>query len=447
MRVVVLGAGPTGLGAGYRLQEAGEQEWTIFEETDRVGGLSASFVDDSGFTWDIGGHVLFSHYSYFDKAVEQSLSGEYLKHLRECWVRIFNNWVPYPFQNNIRYLPENIRAHCLDGLRRCKVDQASSGNFREWMDDIFGEGIVKYFMEPYNLKVWGVPLEMMSKDWIAERVSLVDIKKIERNIEESIDDLSWGPNNTFKFPKCGGTGAIYTGIAGNFIDRIKFNHEMKSIDTAKRQVNFANGDVKTYDVLINTTPLDQLIGKISEAPEDVKNAADKLVHNSGMVVGLGFSGPRDDTKCWMYFPENNCPFYRVTNFHNYSPNNVPGGGEYFSLMCETTYSTWRRINKNSIVEDTIAGLIGAGLINESQRQDIVSKYVIDIPYSYPVPTLERDNALRVIQGYLEKNNVFSRGRFGAWRYEIGNMDHSFMQGVEVVDRIFHGAPEKTIGLT
>ncbi len=25
------------------------------------------------------------------------------------------------------------------------------------------------------------------------------------------------------------------------------------------------------------------------------------------------------TKCWMYFPEDNAPFYRATVFSNYSP--------------------------------------------------------------------------------------------------------------------------------
>jgi hypothetical protein len=62
-------------------------------------------------------------------------------------------------------------------------------------------------------------------------------------------------------------------------------------------------------------------------------------------------------------------------------------------------------------------------------------HVIQADYAYPIPTLKRDEALSLIQPYLEQRGIFSRGRFGAWKYETGNMDHSIMQGVEVVNKI------------
>jgi hypothetical protein len=149
----------------------------------------------------------------------------------------------------------------------------------------------------------------------------------------------------------------------------------------------------------------------------------------------------------MYLPEDNSPFYRVTNFFNYSHCNVPDGrtDAFFSIMCETTYSTFRTVSKDSIVEETIAGLISSGMLDEADRNRIVSTWLMDIPYSYPIPTLGRDRALNIIQPYLESCGVYSRGRFGAWKYEVGNMDHSFMQGVEVVDRILSGRLEQTMG--
>src|SRR6266480_3186806 len=85
-RVVILGAGPTGLGAGYRLAELGHHNWDIYEASDHVGGLAASFRDPEGFIWDQGGHVMFSHYSYFDDLVERMLRGDYDQHMRQAWV-------------------------------------------------------------------------------------------------------------------------------------------------------------------------------------------------------------------------------------------------------------------------------------------------------------------------------------------------------------------------
>jgi hypothetical protein len=60
-----------------------------------------------------------------------------------------------------------------------------------------------------------------------------------------------------------------------------------------------------------------------------------------------------------------------------------------------------------------------------------------------VPTVERDEALSTMQPWLREQGIWSRGRFGAWLYEIGNMDHSAMQGVEFVNHVLHGEPETT----
>jgi hypothetical protein len=116
----------------------------------------------------------------------------------------------------------------------------------------------------------------------------------------------------------------------------------------------------------------------------------------------------------------------------------------FSLMCETTYSAHKPESPSTIVDTTVQGLVNSKMIENRQSKDIVSRYLLDIPYSYPVPTLGCDRALGLIQPYLESRDVYSRGRFGAWKYEFGNMDHSFMQGVEVVDRLLLGKPELTL---
>ena len=112
-KYLILGAGPTGLGAAYRLKELEIEDFLILEKENQPGGLASSFIDEKGFTWDIGGHVQFSHYKYFDDLMDKALGKEgWIQHERESWVWIQNRFVPYPFQNNIRYLPKETMWKC-----------------------------------------------------------------------------------------------------------------------------------------------------------------------------------------------------------------------------------------------------------------------------------------------------------------------------------------------
>ena len=164
-----------------------------------------------------------------------------------------------------------------------------------------------------------------------------------------------------------------------------------------------------------------------------------------VIVGLGIKKPMPTSKGWEYYPDPAVPFNRLTYFHSYSPDLVPGAdvSKYSSLMLEVCYSKYKKINKETVVEDSINALIAYGIINESDRKKIISKTEYDIKYGYPIPTLDRDSLLKKIQPYLMKNNIYSRGRYGAWKYEISNMDHCFMQGAESVEAILHNKKEET----
>jgi protoporphyrinogen oxidase len=134
-RVLIIGAGPAGLGAGLRLADLGYENWFIYEKEDRAGGLSASFTDDKDFVWDLGGHVLFSGIPAFNTLFEEVMEGEYLEHQREAWVRYGSRWVPYPFQNNIRRLPPPDLARCFAGLVRTRIGRGGQAvsEFRDWI--------------------------------------------------------------------------------------------------------------------------------------------------------------------------------------------------------------------------------------------------------------------------------------------------------------------------
>lgn len=444
-RVAIIGAGPTGLGAAFRLKEQGHDDFTLYEAGDRVGGLAASHVDERGFTWDVGGHVQFSHYPYFDALMDRALPADgWLNHRRQSWVWLRGRFVPYPFQYNIHRLPEEDLRRCLDGLAARPRDGAPA-NFGAWIDATFGRGIAELFLRPYNRKVWAYPPERLGYRWVGERVAVVDEARVNDNVRLRRDDTGWGPNSTFRFPRRGGTGAVWEAVADLVgRDKIRLRSPVTAVSARRRTVTLSDGSGHRYDALLNTMPLDRFAAMVSELSPEVKRRACGLKHSSTHVVGVGLAGrPKEELadKCWIYFPEDDCPFYRVTLFSRYSPLNVPDPERAWSLLTETSESAEKPVDGRRIVEQTISGLLATRLI--SSREDIVSVWHHRVEHGYPTPALDRDEVLSEVQPALEALGLFSRGRFGAWLYEASNQDHSVMQGAEWVDRILSGKPETT----
>lgn len=289
MTILIIGSGPTGLGAAYHLEACGFHDWLLIEASSYPGGLATSFVDDNGFTWDIGGHVQFSHYQYFDKAMISFLGEDgWLHHQRESWVWIRDRFVPYPFQNNIHHLPPEVLDKCIQGLLDIYANPASKpANFQDWIYATFGSGLADTFMVPYNLKVWAHPLDLMNTEWVGERVSVVNLGRILKNLIYNQDDLCWGPNNTFQFPKRGGTGAIWKACAKQLpSNKIHTNTNVVHVDLKAKTCTSDSGFSFNYEHLISTMPLRELI-KVSDQASKLMPSADKgLLFSSSNIVGL-----------------------------------------------------------------------------------------------------------------------------------------------------------------
>jgi protoporphyrinogen oxidase len=440
-RIVIIGAGPCGLGCARELRRLGHANWLLAEQQDVAGGHAGSVVDPQGFTWDFGGHVVFSHYGEFDTLLEETMGDEVYQHERSSYIRFGNNWVPYPFQNNLRHLPPEPAYECILGLIEAPGGD-SSQDFALWMEATFGGGITHHFMRPYNFKVWATPPERMASNWIAERVSVIDYKRALRSLIFQEDDAAWGPNNMFTFPAVGGTAEIYRRLALKLDDQIQYNREIASVDVERKTVTMSDGTEETYDTLVSTMPIDVLVSKLVHCPDSVRRASEDLEHNGVLVVGIGYESPLKDDKSWMYFPAEDIPFYRATNFAKYSPSNVPDAdtGRYCSYMTEIAYSRYKPESKEGLAERVEESLRRAGVIEGDP--EVASMHIEDAAYAYPVPTLKRDAALAVIQPWLMHHDIYSRGRFGSWRYEIGNMDHAVKMGVDVARLTVEKTPEE-----
>jgi protoporphyrinogen oxidase len=303
----------------------------------------------------------------------------------------------------------------------------------------------------------------MHWQWLGERVATVDLKKIiQRILMHAEPYIGWGPNATFRFPKLGGTGAIWKSVASLLPrENVFFGKHLVGVDFENQIAKFSDGSVCQYRKMISTVPLDLTLAWTGSHAHLTKH----LKHSSTHVVGLGIRGASlHDKKCWMYFPESNCQFYRCTVFSLYSEFNCPSEtvllptlriadatfnasheakpGPYWSLMFEVSESLEKPVDISRIVEDTIQGAIATKLIRP--ECEIVSVFHRKLDRGYPIPSLSRDEAVGEGLRFLKSKNVWSRGRFGAWKYEVGNQDHSVMQGVEAVDNIIQGSFEATV---
>jgi protoporphyrinogen oxidase len=445
--ILIIGAGPTGLGAAWRLHELGHRAWKLIDASPVPGGLAASFVDEHGFTWDMGGHVLFSHYEYFDHLMDELLGDAWVQHEREAWVWMRERFIPYPLQNNIWRLPAEDLIPCLNGLLQvhgARSPEESPANFHDWILSSFGQGLADVFLLPYNRKVWAYDPHLLNADWMGERVARVNLSRILENLVLRRDHCSWGPNAKFRFPLRGGTGAIWRALYERLASRrIELGCRVAEIDTAAKEAITTDGRTCNYDYLISTMPLDVLLTMLTDRRDLAAHAA-SFRHSSTHVIGFGMEGPPPETlatKCWLYFPEVSVPFYRATVFSNYSPNNVPEPGRYWSLMCEVSESPDKPVNASTVAEESLAGARYARLI--PVNAPVVSICHRRLPHGYPTPFLGRNRVLETVDPELRRMGIWSRGRFGAWKYEVSNQDHSLMQGVEAVDHIILGAEETT----
>ncbi|CAG7850588.1 SubName: Full=Probable UDP-galactopyranose mutase {ECO:0000313/EMBL:CCA71554.1} [Serendipita indica DSM 11827] len=478
---LVIGAGPTGLGAAKRLHQLNQSIWALIEASPKAGGLASTDTTTEGFLFDVGGHVIFSHYAYFDDCIHESLPAkeDWYEHQRASYVRIKGIWVPYPLQNNISALPIDVQAECINGMidaveERILRAKEPPKTFDEWILRMMGRGLADVFMRPYNFKVWAVPTTHMQCKWLGERVAAPSLKLVVHNMLYNKVTDKWGPNATFKFPARGGTGAIWKAVANTLPkDRIHYGTKAVKIDVVAHRVYLEDGSTITYNKLISTMGVDVLISQLVNTDEvdiqRLEKAKEGLISSSTHVIGIGIRGKPPSCvgdKCWLYFPEDDAPFYRATIFSNYSPYNcppcnnrlpalryadpghgkpdtTPRVGPYWSLMMEVSESHIKPVNSQTILEETIKGCVTTLLCRPDD--EIVSLYHRKFTPGYPTPSLGRDSALDVILPILEsKYDILSRGRFGSWKYEVGNQDHSFMLGVEAVDKVCYGSPEVTL---
>ena len=424
-RIVILGGGLAGLSVAFHLKKG----YLLFEKEDRAGGLCRSH-QVKGFTFDYTGHLLHFRSSYV-KDLAFRLLGENIKsHRRRAWIFSHNVFTRYPFQANTFGLPPEVIKECLLGFlesRRSRSSEASVKNFHQWILKQFGSGIARHFMLPYNRKLWTIPLEEISLDWLNPFVPRPTVAEVIKGA--LIDQQSnLGYNAQFYYPKYGGIESLVQAFLAN-LSPIYTGYDANKIDLNKKEVYFGNGEKAGYEILVSTLPLPELIKICQPVPVEVKEAASKLKFCSVYNLNLGIRGRRHRNKHWVYFPEEDFSVYRVGLNTSFCPQLAPSGQS--SIYTEVSYSASKPLDREGIDEKIKADLLRVGVIDHPS--DITVKLPLDIKYAYVIYDHQRQKRVDITQSFLQANQIYSLGRFGSWSYLT--MEDVILEGRKVAHLI------------
>ena len=429
--LIIIGAGITGLSAGYHAEKR-NIKYQIFEQESQVGGLCRTLYKD-GFYFDISGHVLSLKDQYIQALVRRFLKDNLRIIKRNAAIYSKEVFTRYPFQVNLYGLPRRVISECLREFVKVyfKHRDLPPNSYRTFHDLIlakFGKGIARHFMFPYNSKFWTVPVRDIVCDWVAGYIPMPSLEDIFNGAFGRKKD-NFGHNAIFWYPSRGGIQPL----CDNFAERLKnlhLNKSVRKISLKKKELTFNSGEVIGYTKLISTMPLKELIAIAEDdLPSRITQAARKLKHNSVLVLNIGVKGQNLTDKHWVYLPEKKYAPYRVGTYTNFSKQIAPPGTT--SYYAEIAYRKDWNVNKDKLINRTINDMLSIGFIRK--KKDIITKDVFDIKYAYVIYDKNYSQNRKVLLEYLRRHNIFSIGRYGGWEYSL--MESAMQQGKNIIDKV------------
>jgi protoporphyrinogen oxidase len=422
--IVILGAGLSGLSAAFHLKTKGYQ---IFEKETEVGGLCRSVVHD-GFTFDHTGHLLHLSHPYTQKLFKKLLPDRLIKHQRRAAIYLKGSYIPFPFQANLWALPKDLTRECLIGFIRARSEKAKGGDdFLSWIYRAFGAGIAKHFMIPYNKKLWRIPLDEISLEWVERFVPCPTLAEVSDGAR-GVNLKGFGYNQEFLYPREGGIQILPKAFLAQAQD-VQLGKAAESIDIEKKVVKFQDGDAITYRTLVSSLPLDELLQLIESCPSEIKDLRSGLRYVSVANINLGVGREGISDHHWVYFPEPSYPFYRIGFLSNLSPHMAPRGAS--ALSVEVSYLPSNPPSFKKVREQTLAALVSCGILRRDD--EILAEKTIPIKHAYVIyDPFRRQHLPRIIQ-FLRANQIHPLGRYGLWEYTT--MEEAILQGKEAAETL------------
>src|SRR6266508_4007822 len=460
-KVVIIGAGPAGLTAGYLLSKNDVDVLVLEADSVYVGGISRT-ATYKGFHFDIGGHRFFSKSKAVEDLWTEILPNDMLTRPRSSRIFYGGKFFSYPLKPIEALLKLGVFKSILCVLSWLKArlfPVRNPRNFEEWVSNQFGKRLFNTFFKSYTEKVWGMSCNEISADWAAQRIKGLDlgvavINALKRALKpRRAGGVTTGPGGpvvktlieSFQYPRKG-PGMMWEAAArhikkrggkvlmGRELQRLAFDENRK---LWRIEVATADGGHETYTArhVISSAPLRELMDKIAPRPISYLHARE-LRYRDFLTVALMVRKPDLFADNWIYVHDPAVKVGRVQNFRSWSPEMVPEGMSCLGLeyFCFEGDELWTAADEK-LIALAKAEIARIGLI---QAADVVDACVVRQAKAYPVyDDHYRDNVamirLDLETGYPTLHLV---GRNGMHKYN--NQDHAMMTAMLTARNILAG---------
>jgi protoporphyrinogen oxidase len=445
--VVILGAGPAGLATGHELSAHGVRV-TVLERNDYVGGLCRT-VHDAGFKFDLGGHRWFTKNEHLNNWFRRLMEGELVQVERISRIYYGGKYYMYPVEvgDVVRNagVPTILKAgfaFVAAAVRYGVLDRPIS-NMRDAYTAQFGSQLYDMFFRRYTEKVWGMPCEQLSSDWVAQRSRGLSIWTVVQEAISARKSQVTSLVEQFMYPRDG-----YMRIPERMAEDIEqAGNTVMQRATVKQVIHRGGHEIDVvYDTpqgrrtlqatdVVSTIPLGHLVQIVSPvAHEPVLEAARSLRFRDLITVNVKLRRRQVTGDTWLYVQDEEILFGRLHEPKNWSRAMVPDD-EHTSLVlecfCTVGDSIW------SLSDDEVARRCVQDLVEKLgfiSPREVEGWNVVRTRHAYPVYDLEYGPRLDIIRGFLAGlKGVHIVGRGGTFRYN--NADHSIEMGLLLAQRI------------
>lgn len=452
-RVAVLGGGVAGLSAAWKLAENGVGV-DLYEAAPVFGGMAGS-MRRNGYIWDFGPHRFHSANPAIIRTVQDLLGDQLRGRRRKTQVYFLNSLYDYPLNasNLLSNLPKSLAATSLLDFMWTRLNQrihpSLDDSFETWVVNRFGRRLYDIYFGPYTAKVWGRDPSKLSASWAAQRVAVVDLWDLLlrvmhlRNGDNGFHHSEY--KDDFWYPRFG-IGQIAEGLAekakhhganlmaGTRITGIE--HDGGAIRMIHYQRGHESGSIPC-DAVVSTLPLPLLVQLLRPAPnEEVLAAARSLQYRAMIFVFLEIDKPHVTDDHWIYFPDPDIIFNRISEMKNFSDDAVPEGKTSVTLeiTCDIGDEIWNT-PEEELYRRSVDGLIRAGLV---QEHEVLGHFFRRLSHAYPSYDVEFEAKLgRIAYSLADFKNLTNAGRQALFRYV--NTDHVMEMGFCAADEYLEGS--------